>query len=158
MNLLTPNTRHSQHTERTPKHSLWVLVLTGLVILTSLACVLPISNQNKQYNGYPSAEYQNAYSEVTSSSTAGAMKALYGKVFGDNPSQPLTTPEKNACGFNLDAIQYAAFKPAWLVPFIVLMTIAYSLIPMAFRVTRHYQQRLRPTKYRLHLTHCIFQE
>ncbi|MBY7729530.1 hypothetical protein JHW46_04085 [Vibrio splendidus] len=145
---------------RRQKHSLWALFLTGLVIVTCLASTLSvkkvsISTSLIGQSILVGTETSDPQAIVASSDK---MSELYASVFGSEASKILTAPNSSACSLSSKMLNFAAPKTSWLIPFILFIAVAYSLSPHISRLSRDNHRSTRPTKLRLHLTHCIFRE
>ncbi|MEZ8284950.1 hypothetical protein [Vibrio splendidus] len=149
---------------RQQKHSLWALFLTGLVIVTCLASTLSVKKvslstlANSQYilaETQTHSEASNPQSDLTSSEK---MADLYASVFGLEASKMLTSPSSSSCSLSSKMLTFSTPKTGWLIPFVLIIAVAFNLSPHISRLSRDNHRSSRPTKLRLHLKHCIFRE
>ena len=149
---------------RRQKHSLWALFLTGLVIVTCLASTLSVKKvsistsligQSILVDAQTHTEASNPQTDIASSEK---MAALYASVFGLEASKMLTSPNSSSCSLSSKMLTFAAPKTGWLIPFVLIIAVAFNLPPHISRLSRDNHRSTRPTKLRLHLTHCIFRE
>ncbi|WP_157665766.1 hypothetical protein [Vibrio syngnathi] len=149
---------------RQQKHSLWALFLTGLVIVTCLASTLAVkkvslsasdNGQSILVNAQPHTETSKPHTVIAS---LDKMSELYASVFGSQASKALTTPNSSSCSLSSTMLTFAAPKTGWLIPFVLIIAVAFNLPPHISRLSRDNHRSTRPTKRRLHLKHCIFRE
>ncbi|MGO2319981.1 MAG: hypothetical protein ACTH6O_13565 [Vibrio toranzoniae] len=145
---------------RQQRQSLWALLLTGLVIVTCLASTLSakkvtVSNFLIGQSVFVGAETNGPQVVVASLKR---ISALYDSVFGSEASKALTESNSNSCNLSSKMLTFATPKTGWLIPFILFIAVEFSLSPHISRLSRDNHRSSRPTKHRLHLTHCIFRE
>ncbi|MDA0142656.1 MAG: hypothetical protein ACPHQD_12110 [Vibrio toranzoniae] len=145
---------------RQQRQSLWALLLTGLVIVTCLASTLSakkvtVSNFLIGQSVFVGAETNGPQVVVASLER---ISALYDSVFGSEASKALTESNSNSCNLSSKMLTFATPKTGWLIPFILFIAVEFSLSPHISRLSRDNHRSSRPTKHRLHLTHCIFRE
>ncbi|MBJ2147689.1 hypothetical protein JC606_15080 [Vibrio sp. IB15] len=157
--LSTPRFFLSQQ-NRQQKQSLWALFLTGLVIVTCLASTL--SANKVTFSNYSVSQSTRLGTESSdpqaSTASSEKMSELYSSVFGSQASKSLSAPTSSACDLSSQLLTFATPKTGWLIPFILLIAVAFSLPPHISRLSRDNHRSARPTKHRLHLKHCIFRE
>ncbi|MCF7493987.1 MULTISPECIES: hypothetical protein [Vibrio] len=145
---------------RQQKQSLWALLLTGLVIITCLASTLSANKVTASaslvgQSIFVGAETSNPHAVIAS---LDKMSELYASVFGSEASKALTTPNSSSCSLSSKMLTFAAPKTGWLIPFVLIIAVAFNLPPHISRLSRDNHRSARPTKHRLHLKHCIFRE
>ncbi|WP_139685337.1 hypothetical protein [Vibrio tasmaniensis] len=145
---------------RRQKHSLWALFLTGLVIVTCLASTLSANKVTSSASLIGQSILVGAETSHPQAIVASfdKMSELYTSVFGSEASKALTTPNSSSCSLSSKMLTFAAPKTGWLIPFVLLIAVAFSLSPHISRLSSENHRSSRPTKHRLHLKHCIFRE
>ncbi|MEZ8576894.1 hypothetical protein AB6C82_18820 [Vibrio splendidus] len=149
---------------RQQKQSLWALLLTGLVIVTCLASTLAVkkvslstsaNGQSILVDAQTHTKTSNPQTDIASSEK---MAALYASIFGLEASKMLTSPNSSSCSLSSKMLTFAAPKTGWLIPFVLIIAVAFNLSPHISRLSGENHRSSRPTKHRLHLKHCIFRE
>ncbi|MEZ8468671.1 hypothetical protein AB6D20_024995 [Vibrio splendidus] len=145
---------------RRQKHSLWALFLTGLVIVTCLASTLSANKVTSSASLIGQSILVGAETSHPQAIVASfdKMSELYASVFGSEASKMLTSPNSSSCSLSSKMLTFAAPKTGWLIPFVLMIAVAFNLSPHISRLSGENHRSSRPTKHRLHLKHCIFKE
>ncbi|MEZ8358738.1 hypothetical protein AB6C40_00435 [Vibrio splendidus] len=145
---------------RQQKHSLWALFLTGLVIVTCLASTLSANKVTSSASLIGQSILVGAETSHPQAIVASfdRMSELYASVFGSEASKMLTSPNSSSCSLSSKMLTFAAPKTGWLIPFVLMIAVAFNLSPHISRLSGENHRSSRPTKHRLHLKHCIFKE
>ncbi|MDH5920928.1 hypothetical protein L8R85_07810 [Vibrio splendidus] len=145
---------------RQQKQSLWALLLTGLVILTCLASTLSANKVTSSASLIGQSILVGAETSHPQAIVASfdKMSELYASVFGSEASKMLTSPNSSSCSLSSKMLTFAAPKTGWLIPFVLMIAVAFNLSPHISRLSGENHRSSRPTKHRLHLKHCIFRE
>ncbi|WP_181258086.1 hypothetical protein [Vibrio splendidus] len=145
---------------RRQKHSLWALLLTGLVIVTCLASTLSANKVTSSASLIGQSILVGAETSHPQAIVASfdKMSELYASVFGSEASKMLTSPNSSSCSLSSKMLTFAAPKTGWLIPFVLMIAVAFNLSPHISRLSGENHRSSRPTKHRLHLKHCIFRE
>ncbi|WP_181257305.1 hypothetical protein [Vibrio splendidus] len=145
---------------RQQKQSLWALLLTGLVILTCLASTLSANKVTSSASLIGQSILVGAETSHPQAIVASfdKMSELYASVFGSEASKMLTSPNSSSCSLSSKMLTFAAPKTGWLIPFVLMIAVAFNLSPHISRLSGENHRSTRPTKHRLHLKHCIFRE
>ncbi|MBU2908375.1 hypothetical protein [Vibrio splendidus] len=145
---------------RQQKQSLWALFLTGLVILTCLASTLSANKVTSSASLIGQSILVGAETSHPQAIVASfdKMSELYASVFGSEASKMLTSPNSSSCSLSSKMLTFAAPKTGWLIPFVLMIAVAFNLSPHISRLSGENHRSSRPTKHRLHLKHCIFRE
>ncbi|MEZ9127719.1 hypothetical protein AB4145_14105 [Vibrio splendidus] len=145
---------------RQQKQSLWALLLTGLVIVTCLASTLSANKVTSSASLIGQSILVGAETSHPQAIVASfdKMSELYASVFGSEASKMLTSPNSSSCSLSSKMLTFAAPKTGWLIPFVLMIAVAFNLSPHISRLSGENHRSSRPTKHRLHLKHCIFKE
>ncbi|WP_181258330.1 hypothetical protein [Vibrio splendidus] len=145
---------------RQQKQSLWALFLTGLVIVTCLASTLSANKVTSSASLIGQSILVGAETSHPQAIVASfdKMSELYASVFGSEASKMLTSPNSSSCSLSSKMLTFAAPKTGWLIPFVLMIAVAFNLSPHISRLSGANHRSSRPTKHRLHLKHCIFRE
>ncbi|MEZ8604384.1 hypothetical protein [Vibrio splendidus] len=145
---------------RQQKQSLWALLLTGLVIVTCLASTLSANKVTSSASLIGQSILVGAETSHPQAIVASfdKMSELYASVFGLEASKMLTSPNSSSCSLSSKMLTFAAPKTGWLIPFVLMIAVAFNLSPHISRLSGENHRSTRPTKHRLHLKHCIFRE
>ncbi|MCW4443219.1 hypothetical protein AB6D04_07655 [Vibrio splendidus] len=145
---------------RQQKQSLWALLLTGLVIVTCLASTLSANKVTSSASLIGQSILVGAETSHPQAIVASfdKMSELYASVFGSEASKMLTSPNSSSCSLSSKMLTFAAPKTGWLIPFVLMIAVAFNLSPHISRLSGENHRSSRPTKHRLHLKHCIFRE
>ncbi|MEZ8204573.1 hypothetical protein [Vibrio splendidus] len=145
---------------RQQKQSLWALFLTGLVIVTCLASTLSANKVTSSASLIGQSILVGAETSHPQAIVASfdKMSELYASVFGSEASKMLTSPNSSSCSLSSKMLTFAAPKTGWLIPFVLMIAVAFNLSPHISRLSGENHRSSRPTKHRLHLKHCIFKE
>ncbi|UOE81848.1 hypothetical protein LTQ03_22320 [Vibrio splendidus] len=145
---------------RRQKHSLWALFLAGLVIVTCLASTLSANKVTSSAFLIGQSILEGAETSHPQAIVASfdKMSELYASVFGSEASKMLTSPNSSSCSLSSKMLTFAAPKTGWLIPFVLMIAVAFNLSPHISRLSGENHRSSRPTKHRLHLKHCIFRE
>ncbi|WP_181256999.1 hypothetical protein [Vibrio splendidus] len=145
---------------RQQKQSLWALLLTGLVIVTCLASTLSANKVTSSASLIGQSILVGAETSHPQAIVASfdKMSELYASVFGSEASKVLTSPNSSSCSLSSKMLTFAAPKTGWLIPFVLMIAVAFNLSPHISRLSGENHRSSRPTKHRLHLKHCIFKE
>ncbi|MFA0095729.1 hypothetical protein AB4406_11505 [Vibrio splendidus] len=145
---------------RQQKQSLWALFLTGLVIVTCLASTLSANKVTSSASLIGQSILVGAETSHPQAIVASfdKMSELYASVFGSEASKMLTSPNSSSCSLSSKMLTFAAPKTGWLIPFVLMIAVAFNLSPHISRLSGENHRSSRPTKHRLHLKHCIFRE
>ncbi|MDH5911404.1 hypothetical protein L8R80_14160 [Vibrio splendidus] len=145
---------------RQQKQSLWALFLTGLVIVTCLASTLSANKVTSSASLIGQSILVGAETSHPQAIVASfdKMSELYASVFGSEASKMLTSPNSSSCSLSSKMLTFAAPKTGWLLPFVLMIAVAFNLSPHISRLSGENHRSSRPTKHRLHLKHCIFKE
>ncbi|MEZ8788723.1 hypothetical protein AB6D73_15840 [Vibrio splendidus] len=145
---------------RQQKQSLWALLLTGLVIVTCLASTLSANKVTSSASLIGQSILVGAETSHPQAIVASfdKMSELYASVFGSEASKMLTSPNSSSCSLSSKMLTFAAPKTGWLIPFVLMIAVAFNLPPHISRLSGANHRSSRPTKHRLHLKHCVFRE